>query len=151
MKISTSLILLLVLISTLSFIPPPAGLSLRAQDGEIPDGPVKTRELFGGKIQQVEVCTCPAAPPFAFLWMQVGPPVSKAIVLTPFSLQYLFYSYKVGSWTLGDALPVQTACYQYIGTGCYATKYGFPVIHIGTSLGSGNSEDNTGSADGTAF
>lgn len=147
MKVIPSLILLAFFVAILSVTPPPAGLTLRAQDGEIPtsgpgSGETKTRELFGGRIQQVDVCTCPAAPPFAFLWMQVGPPLSKPIVLTPLSLQYLFYSYWVGNWTLGDAMPVQAACYQYIGTGCYATKYGFPVIHIGTSLGSGDSPES---------
>lgn len=93
------------------------------------------RLLFGGRIQQVDICTCPI---HAFLWLQIGPPRPLNIVVTWTSLQYLWFSYLQNSWALGDAGPVIEACLDLVpkkgGYYCSPASYGFPVIHIGTSL-----------------
>ena len=86
--------------------------------------------LFGGKIQQVMVCTCPI---FAYLYIKVGNPVPAELVLTYASLQYLNYSYINNSWALGDALPIKIGCYQLEGEDCVEQQEGYPIYHIGTS------------------
>ena len=94
--------------------------------------PIPKTKLFGGRILQVIPCTCSL---YAFMYIKVGLPVPAELVLTYASLQYLWYSYKLGSWALGDAVPVKVGCYQYVGVSCVQTQQGFAIWHIGTSPG----------------
>lgn len=134
MKLSIFLTLLVVFVTVFSLITPGTTLTpAQAQVGEA--GATVPRILFGGRIQEVDICTCPIR---AFLWLKIGPPRPSQIVLTWSTLQYLHYAYFVGNWTLGDAAPVLEACQDLApkrgGTFCSPVNFGFPAIHIGTSL-----------------
>lgn len=130
MKLSLSLTILVLFVVALSLVTSNGDFSAKAQVGE--PGVPQIRQLFGGKIQQVHYCTCPSQ--LGTIWLQVGPPVAKSVLVIPLrSIQYAWWNYTVGTWTLGDAGPSQEACYDFIGKGCVAVRYGFPVLRIGTS------------------
>lgn len=105
------------------------------------------RILFGGKIQEVTVCTCPV---YAFMKIRVGCPAPAEIVLTYSTLQYRWYAYFTNNWTLGDAALVQVPCMMYAGTSCVQNGQGYPAIHIGTSLTPKSSSSGSGSGGGSS-
>ncbi|MBI4134643.1 MAG: hypothetical protein HY471_00845 [Candidatus Sungbacteria bacterium] len=127
-KLNLTPVLAIILLGFLLISARPSEVRGQASTGRATDG----RMLFGGKIQQTRICTCPV---YAFLWIRVnGPPIGRDIVLTWSSLQYLHYAYQQGNWTRGDAGPTQVQCLDVCKKGCCNSGYqGFPVIHIGTT------------------